>query len=113
MRRHDSYDVIVNDNRDTIPTKALTSSQEAGSDDDANFVRGFSEDIKGVACLNLYLLQFMEVLDTYAMTQSLAGGRPTWSWHQIRQPHIREYEVSESGVNFTSVRNRYDCNPNS
>ena len=50
MRRHDAYDVIVNDNRDTIPTKALTSSQEAGSDDDANFVRGFSEDIKGVTC---------------------------------------------------------------
>ena len=20
---------------------------------------------------------------------------PTWSWHQIRQPHIREYEASE------------------
>ena len=28
---------------------------------------------------------------------------PTWSWHQIRQPHIREYEAGESGANFTSV----------
>ena len=30
--------------------------------------------------------------------------QPTWSWHQIRQPHIREYEAGESGANFTSVR---------
>ena len=29
---------------------------------------------------------------------------PTWSWHQIRQPHIREYEAGESGANFTSVQ---------
>ena len=29
--------------------------------------------------------------------------QPTWSWHQIRQPHIREYEAGESGANFTSV----------
>ena len=28
---------------------------------------------------------------------------PTWSWHQIRQPHIREYEAGESGANFTLV----------
>ena len=27
----------------------------------------------------------------------------TWSWHQIRQPHIREYEAGESGANFTLV----------
>ena len=32
--------------------------------------------------------------------------KPTWSWHQIRQPHIREYEAGESGANFTLVLNR-------
>ena len=30
----------------------------------------------------------------------------TWSWHQIRQPHIREYEAGESGANFTLVNYR-------
>ena len=34
-----------------------------------------------------------------------AANRPTWSWHHIRQPHIREYEAGESGANFTSVSN--------
>ena len=35
---------------------------------------------------------------------SYPGARiPTWSWHQIRQPHIREYEAGESGANFTLV----------
>ena len=35
------------------------------------------------------------------------GSQPTWSWHQIRQPHIREYEAGESGANFTSVGYRW------
>ena len=37
------------------------------------------------------------------------GLGPTWSWHQIRQPHIREYEAGESGANFTSVLDRPCC----
>ena len=31
---------------------------------------------------------------------------PTWSWHQVRQPHIREYEAGKSGANFTSGKNQ-------
>ena len=32
-----------------------------------------------------------------------SGTRPTWSWHQIRQPHIGKYEAGGSGANFTLV----------
>ena len=30
-----------------------------------------------------------------ALSRILVEWLPTWSWHQIRQPHIREYEASE------------------
>ena len=39
----------------------------------------------------------------------IAESWSTRSWHQIRQPHIREYEAGDSGANFTSVD--YRANP--